>query len=46
MLAISETFSENELKNDIHNLIEINNIKKISINFTTILSNHVRQIEK
>ena len=35
MLAISETFSENELKNDIHNLIEINNIKKISENELT-----------
>ena len=35
MLAISTTFSENELKNDISNLISINNIKKISENELT-----------
>ena len=35
MLAISTTFSENEIKNDISNLISINNIKKISENELT-----------
>ena len=35
MLAISTTFSENELKNDISNLISINSIKKISENELT-----------